>query len=205
MGTSDSVGKSLGYFDVDDLAIEADGRFELILSAERPAGQSGNWVQLPREADYILVRQRSYDWGVERDARLAIERLDTPSIKTRAATPTIERDLRALMGFAGRLSRRWILYQNTILERGLVNALEMTDFGGAAPVQWDWPGLYRFAADECLTLETELPARRKYWNVQLNDELFNSVEFIHRQSSLDGHQASIDEHGKVRAVISLED
>src|SRR5260370_11187275 len=73
MGTSDSVGKSLGYFDVDDLAIEADGRFELILSAERPAGHSGNWVQLPREADYILVRQRSYDWGVERDARLAIE------------------------------------------------------------------------------------------------------------------------------------
>ena len=117
----------------------------------------------------------------------------------------IERDLRALMGFAARLSRRWILYQNSILERGLVNALEMTDFGGAVPVQWYWQGLYQFAADECLILETELPQKRKYWNVQLNDELFNAVEFVHRQSSLNGHQARVDEDGKFRAVISLED
>ena len=52
--------------------------------------------------------------------------------------PQIERDLRALLGgFAARLSRRWIMYQNTILERGLVNTLEMTDFGGVVPVQWD--------------------------------------------------------------------
>jgi hypothetical protein len=205
MGMSDSLGKSLGYVDVDDLAIEADGRFELVLSAERPAGHGGNWVRLPAEADYILVRQRSYDWGVERDARLAIERLDKPSIKARPTAPLIERDLRALMGFAARLSRRWILYQNSILERGLVNALEMTDFGGAVPVQWYWQGLYQFAADECLILETELPQKRKYWNVQLNDELFNAVEFVHRQSSLNGHQARVDEDGKFRAVISLED
>jgi hypothetical protein len=206
MGTSDSLGKSLGYVDMDDLAIEADGRFELTLSAERPAGHHGNWVRLPAEADYILVRQRSYDWGVERDARLAIERLDTPFIKPRATAPQIERDLRALLGgFTARLSRRWILYQNTMLKRGLVNTLEMTDFGGAVPVQWYWQGLYQFAADECLILETELPERRKYWNVQLNDELFNAVDFIHRQSSLNGHQARIDEDGKFRAVISLED
>ncbi|HLZ96669.1 MAG TPA: DUF1214 domain-containing protein [Steroidobacteraceae bacterium] len=206
MGTSDSPGKSLAYVDIDDLAIGPDGRFEVMLSAERPPGHSGNWVHLPAGTDYILFRQRSYDWGAERDARLAIERLDTSGGMTRPTAAQIERDLRALMGgFAARLSRRWISYQNTLFQRGLVNTLEMTDFGGAVPVQWYWQGVYQFAADECLILETELPERRKYWNVQLNDELFNAVEFVHRQSSLNGHQARIDPDGKFRAVISLQD
>jgi hypothetical protein len=206
MGTKDQIGKSLGYFDVDDLDIGADGRFELTVSAQRPAGHLGNWIALPAEADYILVRQRSYDWGVERDARLAIERLDAPPIKPRPPAFQIDRDLREVLGgFATRLSRMWIKYQNTILERGLVNKLELTDFGGAVPVQWYWQGLFQLDPDEALILETVLPRKHRYWNVQLNDELWNAVDFIYRQSSLNGHQARIDADGKFRAVISLED
>ena len=41
--------------------------------------------------------------------------------------------------------------------------------------------------------------------MQLNDELWNAVEFIYRQSSLNGHQAALDSDGRFRAVISLED
>ena len=41
--------------------------------------------------------------------------------------------------------------------------------------------------------------------MQLNDALWNAVEFIQRQSSLNGHQAHIDADGRFRAVISLED
>ena len=39
----------------------------------------------------------------------------------------------------------------------------------------------------------------------MNDELFNAVEYLYRQSSLNGHQARVDSDGKFRAVISLED
>ena len=206
MGTRDQPGKSLGYLDADSLQIGTDGRFELLLSAQRPAGYTGNWIALPPEADYVLVRQRSYDWGVERDARLAIERLDAPAIKPRPTARQIDRDLRALLGgFATRLSRMWIRYQKSVLDRGLVNKLEMTDFGGAVPVQWYWQGLFQLAPGEALILETELPQKRKYWNVQLNDELWNAVDFIYRQSSLNGHQARVDSDGKFRAVISFED
>ncbi|MGA8705571.1 MAG: DUF1214 domain-containing protein [Steroidobacteraceae bacterium] len=205
MGTQDSM-KSLGYHEVDEFKLEPDGRFEILLSAQRPAGHTGNWLGLVPEVNYVLVRQRSYDWGNERDARLAIERLDTPAIKPRPSAQQIDRDLRALLGgFATRLSRMWLRYQNSIVQRGLINKLEMTDFGGAVPLQWYWQGLFQLAPDEALILESELPARRRYWNVQLNDELWNAVDFIYRQSSLNGHQARIDRDGKFRAVISLED
>ncbi len=56
-----------------------------------------------------------------------------------------------------------------------------------------------------MILETELPKKNRYWNVQINDELWNAVEFIHRQSSLNGHQARLDADGRFRAVISLQD
>jgi len=152
------------------------------------------------------VRQRSYDWGVERDARLAIERLDAAPVKPAPTVRQTDQALRALLGgFAARLSRTWLRYQKSVLERGLVNRLEMTDFGGAVPLQWYWQGLYQLEPDEALILETELPLRRRYWNVQLNDELWNAVEFVHRQSSLNGHQARVDSDGRFRAVIALED
>lgn len=206
MGMGETLGESLGYTDIDDLEIARDGTFELLLSRERPAGHKGNWVHLPSDAAYILVRQRSYDWGRERDARLAIERLDAPLLKPRPTKEQIDRGLRELLGgFTARLSRMWLTYQNAQVKRGLVNKLALTDFGGAVPPQWYWQGIFQFAPHEALILETELPEERKYWNVQLNDELWNAVEFIYRQSSLNGHQARVDADGRFRAVISLED
>jgi len=50
-----------------------------------------------------------------------------------------------------------------------------------------------------------LPEQRVYWNVQVVDALWNQVELVHRQSSLNGHQAHIDSDGRFRAVLSVED
>ncbi|MCY1447451.1 hypothetical protein D9M71_640730 [compost metagenome] len=37
------------------------------------------------------------------------------------------------------------------------------------------------------------------------DALWNQVELVHRQSSLNGHQAHLDSDGRFRAVLSVED
>jgi hypothetical protein len=54
-------------------------------------------------------------------------------------------------------------------------------------------------------LETELPGRVRYWNIQLNDPLWNSIDWFNHQSSLNAAQAVLDTDGRFRAVISLED
>ena len=206
MGLGERPGPSLGYYDFDALPLGPRGEIDIGLGHKRPAGHAGHWIELPAEADYLLVRARSYDWGNERDPRLAIERLDGPAIRPRMSASDIDQKLREMLGgFPRRLSAMWLGYQNTVLQRGLVNRLEMTDFGGAVPEQWYWQGLFELDPDEALILETELPARRRYWNVQLNDELFNAVDFVWRQSSLNGHQARVDPDGRFRAVISSRD
>jgi hypothetical protein len=206
MGMAEAPGRNFGYYDADELALGPDGELDVIFSAERPAGHTGNWLHLHPDAEFIMVRNRCYDWGTEREASLAIERVGAPLLKPRLSTAEIDRRMReVLAGFTQRLSRKWLDYQNAVLQRGMVNRVELADFGGAVPAQAYWQGIFRLAPDEALILETELPARHSYWNVQLNDELWNAVEFIYRQSSLNGHQAALDSDGRFRAVISLED
>ncbi len=205
LGMAETPAPPIGQYDLDELTTDADGRFEFLLSADR-AGHSGNWLPLNAEAEFLMVRQRSYDWGGERDARIAIERLDTPAMKPRMPAAEIMALTQALMsGFTMRLSRMWLGHMQKLRARLAPNTFEFHAFGGGLAKQAYWQALFDFGPDEALILETELPVKRRYWNVQLNDPLFNTIDFINRQSSLNGHQARIDADERFRAVIAHRD
>jgi hypothetical protein len=191
--------------DLDCLERDDGGRFELLLSAERPPGHRDNWQALPDNVRVALVRQRSYRWGHERDARLAIECLDPAQPKPRLSPAQIDRGLEDVLAYAGRLSKLWLNHMARLRARQRVNEFEFHAFGGGLARQAYWQALFEFGPDEVLVLETELPEKHRYWNVQLNDPLFNTIEFVQRQSSLNGAQATIDADGRFRAVVALED
>lgn len=208
MGLSPTPGKGFDQYDAEDLRLDPSGVFEVVLSSECPSGYAGNWWRLDPAADYILARQRSYDWGAERDARLAIERIDRFTPKPRLAAAQIDAALGEIVeGFAPRLTRMWLQFQNALRARGMINELEFANFGdiGAIRVQHYWQCVFELEPHEALILETPIPAVCRYWNVQLNDPLFNAIEFIYRQSSLNGHQAKLDGDGRFRGVIALQD
>ena len=207
MGMKPEMGPSFNYYDADDLTLDADGRFEVIFSTQRPEGYMGDWRYLNPEADNIVIRQRSYDWGRERDARFAIECLSTTELKPRPTIGYVDEKLRQVFGgYPYNLSNLWLGYQKrTMAREELVNAARLTSFPSGLEVQTYWEGVYRIAEDEALVLEVELPAERRYWNVQLNDELWNATEFVNRQSSLNGHQAHVGADGWFRAVLSVGD
>ncbi|WP_368621290.1 DUF1214 domain-containing protein [Paraburkholderia sp. BR13444] len=205
MGTTDKIHPPLGQFDLDDLEIGEDGSFEVLLSAGRPAGYHGNWLELHPEADFAMLRQRSYAWGAERDARIAIECLDAPRTKPPMGHEEIARRTGELMDYAERLSRRWLTHMQQLRTRINVNEFEFFAFGGGLAKQAYWQAIFDFGDDEALILETALPQARRYWNVQLNDALFNALDYIDHQSSLNGHQAHVDEDGYFRAVIAHRD
>jgi hypothetical protein len=209
-GNSSESANELGFYDANQLTIGADGAFEVVLSKERPTGHRGDWWPLRAGTTSIMARQRSYDWGNERDARFAIERIDRfepdAPLKPRMSIEEIDRKLRELLGgYTARLSRMWLEYQNKIRDRGVINRIELTALGGSLPAQTYWQGFYDFSPDEALILETDIPQRHRYWNVQVGDALWNAAEFVYRQTSLNGHQARLDPDGKFRAVVSLND
>lgn len=211
IGMAETPGRGLGNFDIDDLTLDADGRFEVVFSQERPAGWTGDWLPLHADADFILVRQFSYAWGRERDVRLAIERLDAAStLKPRPPAAEIDQRLRELFGgYVRRLSQVCLGAVEAARRRGLVNRFGLTTFSDLGNGQ-DWPQAYfesvfELEPDEALILETELPDQRPYWNVQVIDALWNQAELVYRPTSLNGHQAVIDADGRFRAVLAHQD
>ncbi len=216
LGVMDDLGPSVGVLDADTLSIAADGGFDVVLSAERPADHQGDWFALDSRATTINVRQATYDWGAGAEARLAIERIDAPTARKaparRGSAPDMDaaeiaRRLTLLAGYPQRFGSFALGYDKGQRERGVVNALEHDDWAGRGGVagQHYYQGIFRLQPGEALILETELPERVRYWNVQLNDPLWNTIDWFNHQSSLNGGQAVIDADGKFRAVISVDD
>ena len=210
IGLADPPGPGYNNYDIDNLKLEEDGRFEVVFSAEEPENYEGNWRYLNPEAKFILVRQFSYDWGREQDLRVAIERLDAPQIKPQMTPDVTDEKLRALFGgYVERLSKLCIGCVKRTRDNGLVNKAALTGFQDLGNGQ-DWPQAYwecvfELADDEAIIIQSEMPETHHYWNVQVIDALWNQVELVYRQSSLNGLQAHIDSDGKFRAVLAARD
>jgi len=210
IGMDPLPGKGLGNYDLDDLTLDADGRFEVIFSAVRPQGHEGDWLPLQPETDFILVRQFSYDWGREQDVRIAIERLDARPVRPALSADQIDAKLTHLFGgYVRNLSGIAIGAVQRCADRGFVNRFNINSFqelgNGKDWPQAYWEMVFDIAADEALIIESDLPEERPYWNVQVIDALWNQVDYVYRQSSLNGLQATVDTDGKFRAVLSHQD
>jgi hypothetical protein len=207
LGVMESLGPSLGTLDFDTLALDEGGRFSLLLSTQRPADWAGDWHRLDPSARSLTLRQASYNWGAGREARIAIERTDKAHQPRHWSADDIDERLTALSSFPKRLSGMALGFIKAQRDKGLWNALEHDDWAGRGGVQGQhyYQGLFRLEPGQALLLETELPETVRYWNIQLSDMMWNSVDWMNRQSSLNGGQARIDADGKFRAVIALED
>lgn len=207
LGAMETPGPSLGLLDFDNLQLDEQGCFSLLLCADRPDDWTGDWHRLDPTARSLSMRQASYDWGSEREARIAIDRVDKAHSPSRRSAADIAERLTALAAYPKRLSGMALGFIKSQRDKGLWNRLEHDDWAGQGGVQGQhyYQGLFRLEPGKVLLLETDLPDRVRYWNVQLSDMMWNSVDWMNRQSSLNGGQARIDSDGKFRAVIALED
>ena len=202
------LGRSLGNFDLDhDVKLDADGGFEVILSPTRPAGHEGDWWQLKPGASYIMVRQISYDWLREVDGRLAIERLDTPAVKPRPSAETLAANLRQIAVWAESTVRTSAdLVTGIRRDQGInkINYKDLSQYAGHLTQRYAYGG-FDLAPDEALIIEAKVPAQCHYWSIHLIDDLSFIVDWMHRQTSINGFTARIDKDGYFRVVVSARD
>lgn len=206
---SGGTNKALLSYDLRDFPIDADGAFDFVLSAERPADWSGEWRAMPPTAETITVRQVAYDWTTEQEASLHIARLDpVPDGPPDAAT--LAGKLRAIGAYA-RLMAQFSFGTRLsahVRGRGLVNGgVDLITFGEAGGLadQYYYVGAFDLGPDEALIVDVEVPQPCRYWNIQLSDEMNGALDYIFRQSSLNGQQAVLDADGRFRAVIAHRD
>ncbi|MCB2060300.1 MAG: hypothetical protein R3E09_14090 [Novosphingobium sp.] len=206
-GTVDEMPANKAHNEYDDIDLElALGEdFEVIFSAERPAGYTGKWAKIDPGAGAMMLRFRSYDWANEVDPVLSIECLDAVPPKPRLSPEQILTRIREMARFPARKTKLYFAMQNGVRERVGINVFEPIRMPGALQKQVYWPACFELDDDEALIIETDLPERRPYWNIQLNDPYFNALEYVYRLSSTNGHFAKVASDGRFYGVISLTD
>jgi hypothetical protein len=196
---------------VDELEIDADGNFELILSAEK---RPGNWMQITGDAPNLIVRHFFYDWDNETLSDLALERLDDggPSGAS-GVSGASKAHVSPLAASAGRLAAVgdfvvsnlsfFAAFGQAAPPNAFMAPFDQSSMGGAAenrPVIGRW----QLAEDEALLLEV-VPPVGAYWSLSIGNPWWETIHYGRHQSSLNGHQAVIDEDGVFRAVIAATD
>jgi Protein of unknown function (DUF1214) len=190
----------------EDVALDGDGYFSVVLSPERPAGHDGDWWELSPGTRRLLMRKCACDWNHELDARVAIERIDdggadmTPEEIARRFSD-LAAWIEGMIGFDMQLVRYYREHHgvNTFLRSTKVDEM------GGLPKQAYYDGIHEIDDDEALIVETALPERVRYWQMLVADDRFCTIDWVNRQSSLNDAQAHLDRDGKFRAVISRND
>jgi hypothetical protein len=185
----------------------------VILSAERPPGYSGDWWQLHPVTLALMMRKCSCDWRNEIDARVAIDRLDE-------SAPATTEQIAERFSYMPQWVEYMVSYHMELVkyyrEQHGINTLLRSALNGTAlpgregktgglPNQIYYDAIYQIDDDEALILETQLPAKSRYWQALVSDDRFSTVDWMNRQSSLNDVQAQVDSDGKFRAVISARD
>jgi len=212
VGSDGQSGARTGSIDGDSLTLDADGNFDLIISKERPAN-AVDWRPMPPGTGSLLMRQVSYDWENERDARVAIERIDLSIMRPRPSAAETQRHLNRLPDHMRIYQQQFMGYKAQVRALGPANQLHTrirhekggAGTGGGLGGQIIYHGNFDLAEDEALLVETAIPSECFYWNIQVTDRLHLAIDPVYHQTSLNGHQALLDADGKFRAVISVRD
>ncbi|HEX7856872.1 MAG TPA: DUF1214 domain-containing protein [Sphingobium sp.] len=192
------------FFRLDQMSTDANGAFDFILSAERPRGYTGEWVQMDPRSTGMFLRSVAYDWLHERDPVVGIERLDKPVGGGRASAEAMSTRLQSVVSFVKRDSLVWFNHMKDLQAKNMWNRVAVEPWG-TFPGQVYLEGLYHIADDEALVLETTVPNKCLYWSFLVGDMQFRTIDYANHQASLNAMQAKLDSDGKFRAVIAKRD
>jgi hypothetical protein len=195
------------YYDFKRLHLDASGRFDVLLSPQRPAGYTGDWWELKPDTTQLLLRQVASDWATERDPRISIERVDRPVERPRPSAADLEKRLDGLGDSIAQMALLLIDHVEQLRQQGYINKLKVFDVShmGGLVGQFYYEGAYDLKPDEALIVESKVPAGCTYWSIILTNDIYETTDWYNNESSLNDSQAHVDADGVVRYVVSAKD
>lgn len=193
-------------FDLTDVAHGPDGRFDVLVSPERPAGHPGDWWRLEPGTASLWIRSVSDRWEEDRDPRIAITRVGAPT-RARQRGDAVGRPLASLGVVVERIVEYGIRHVDELVEQGYVNRLKHVDYGasGAMPLQWYHEAVFDLGDDDALLVEARLPDGCDYFSWSLTDRMLVTLDWTHAPTSLNRSQATVDDDGVLRVVVAARD
>ena len=199
-----------------DLAIDDDGRFELILS---PNEHPGNWLRIDARARFVFVRNYYLnETSAQNDpavhVRLHIEPLEDPGPPAPLSDAVFSSRLRDATAFlhSATLGLRMFDAESTVpFSSNELNTVGTpwsfrnagVDAAGAVDIFYS-SGRFDLAAGKALVMEGTLP-ECEFVNVMLWNVHMQTLEYQFRRCSLNALQMQLDNDNGYRIVIAAED
>jgi hypothetical protein len=201
------TGAGRSHIDINQVPVDADGRFDILVSPARPEDYTGEWWELGPHAMRLMVRMVGSDWANERAPTLSIERVDRPVARSRQTAAELEKRLRALPPFVDMMALMFVDHVQQLRDEGYVNKFKIFDVSmmGGLVGQFYYEGAYELADDEALIVEVKEPEICPYRSLILTNEIYETTDWYNNHSSLNGAQAPVDADGILRIVVSPRD
>ena len=205
-GGYDSNGKMepTGQIDGRKLAVEADGRFEILVSSKP---QLGNWLPMKPETSMLIVRQTFTDRARQAPATYQIECLNREGDE-RLDPETLEATLLRAVAFVRGTANLFVDWMNDYARH--LNQLPSDDqrrcqeAGGDANIHY-LQSFWKLAPDEALLIEpTRIPAC-EFWNLQISNFWMESLDYRRHRICANGHNTRAEADGSIRIVLAHRD
>jgi hypothetical protein len=193
-----------GALHSSELALDANGDFEIAVSCER---RPGNWLRMTPESSMLIVRQTFLDRANERLAQVSIQRVDGPNEPSPLTAEHVDKGLRdasTMVAGASLLFAKWARdFQKHPNELPRFDPEVSTRAGGDPNIAY-YHGYWRLGEDEALVVEATPPSC-EYWNFRLDSYWMESLDYRYFNIHLNKHSAVPEPDGSVRIVVAHED
>lgn len=196
-----------GALDGTQMHVDDDGRFEVIVSCERP-DDAANWLPMTEETGTLIVRQSRLDPEKETLADIHIERLDGDTAPSPVTAQSIDEGLTQsgqLVFFAANMFQAWaegFQAHSNALPQFDPNIAKMA--GGDPNIVY-YHSYWALADDEALVIDATPPAELDHWNFQLNNHWMESLDYRYFRIHVNSETATYRDDGSVRIVVTHED
>jgi hypothetical protein len=194
-----------GFLDSTTLAVDADGRFEIVVSA---TPHPGNWLPMTEATTMLIVRQTFLDRANERRAELAIARHPTPVAPKPLDPAVVAQRLANAARFVEGTARVFADWARDFA--ATPNVLPPQDqqrylAAGGDPSIHYFHGYYRLAPDEALVVEVPRVPPCESWNLQINNHWMESIDYRYHRAHVNKHTAAYERDGRCLIVIAGRD
>ena len=185
-----------GHIELADLAIDEDGKFELIVSA---TPHSGNWLPMQASSDNLLVRQTFNVRQQEQTAQLSIRCINPPFDEGEVF------DLSAVVPFVSgtaSLFKSWMDVFARHINQLPPNDQAMCVQAGGDPSIYYHNSFWQLQADEALVIRFTPPKQCRTWNFQLSNYWMESLDYRFYPISFNQHTAVQETDGSICLVVA---
>lgn len=211
-GSSGRRGQS-GYLEGADLAIDSDGKFEILVSSKQPAandartGKPVNWLPMEHDSSLLIVRQTFKDRTQEAIADLTIERIGGERAPNPLEPALFAQRLTQAAAYVHGTASLFADWAEEFAQKP--NELPLFDPARAQAAHGDpniryYHGYWKLKPDEALVIEVT-PPQCTYWNFQLNNYWMESLDYRYHRIDVNHAGAKYEPDGSIRLIVAARD